>query len=72
MPKAAERRARKVPAPGSAHFPRRRKLDDNKQRQMLELWLYASLKLRQLAGGPDVGFHEAPPSHGRRLRRGTA
>jgi len=40
---------------------------------MLELWLYASLKMQQLAGGPDVGFHKTPASQAqRRLRRGMS
>jgi hypothetical protein len=73
MPKAAERRAGKVRARRTARFPRQSISHDEWQREVLELWLYTSLKMRQLAGGSDVGPHDGPPAvRHRRLRRRAA
>lgn len=68
MSKLAARRAGKSPARGPARRSRRNNRDEEWQREMLELWLHTSLKLRQLAGDPDVGAHDTPPpARNRRL-----
>lgn len=72
MSKPIERRVGKLPARRPARFPRRSNSNDEWQRQVLELWLYASLKMRQLAGAPDVGPHDCTPARHRGLRRKAA
>ncbi len=72
MSKAIARRTGKLPARRPVRRPRQNHCHDELHREVLELWLYTSLKLRQLAGGPDVGPHDGPPAAGMRRQRRTA